>query len=230
MRKKAVAIAIVLLGILLLPVQTLAYTSIDEEQDVTLTLTYELPKISFSLFQVADVSKTAKYTLTDPFKNYPIVFENLDSERWRELTQTLVGYVQRDGITPFTTGKTDKNGQLVFEKLEKGLYLVVGESHTTEERLQYVVMPFLVSLPTLTDVDAWNYGPVVSPKYAIKELQGDDTGSKGDYGFVADNTRHDGTSQIDKLPQTGQLWWPVPVLITTGTILFIAGVLQRKRR
>jgi len=216
MRKKAVAMAIVLLGILLLPVQVLAYTSISEEQDVTLTLTYELPDISFSLFRVADVSQTVKYSLTDPFKNYPIVFENLDSERWRELTQTLVGYVQRDGITPFTTGKTDKNGELVFEKLEKGLYLVVGETYRTEDGLQYVVMPFLVSLPTLTDEDEWNYEPIVSPKYSVNR--------------VSDTTSQDGISQVDKLPQTGQLWWPVPVLITAGTILFIAGVLQRKRR
>jgi len=183
MRKKAVAMAIVLLGILLLPVQVLAYTSISEEQDVTLTLTYELPDISFSLFRVADVSQTVKYSLTDPFKNYPIVFENLDSERWRELTQTLVGYVQRDGITPFTTGKTDKNGELVFEKLEKGLYLVVGETYRTEDGLQYVVMPFLVSLPTLTDEDEWNYEPIVSPKYSVNR--------------VSDTTSQDGISQVD---------------------------------
>lgn len=224
------AIAFVLLGILLLPVQVFAYTSINEEQDVKLTLTYELPENTFSLFRVAEVSKTVKYTLTETFKNYPIVLENLDSEGWRDMAQTILGYVERDDIVPFITGQTDENGKLVFDKLEKGLYLVVGESRRTEEDTEYVIMPFLVSLPTLTDEDEWNYGPIVSPKYSIKKLQDDSVGSEESQDFVTNNSGQAGTSQSDKLPQTGQLWWPVPVLITTGTILFIAGVLQRKRR
>ena len=33
------------------------------------------------------------------------------------------------------------------------------------------------------------------------------------------------------LPQTGQLWWPLPVLIILGIILFIAGIrMNRKER
>lgn len=33
-----------------------------------------------------------------------------------------------------------------------------------------------------------------------------------------------------KLPQTGQLWWPVPVLAAAGLILFCLGWLRRKER
>ena len=31
-----------------------------------------------------------------------------------------------------------------------------------------------------------------------------------------------------KLPQTGQLWWPVPVLLLAGLVLVIVGLLRRK--
>lgn len=51
--------------------------------------------------------------------------------------------------------------------------------------------------------------------------------------FVVTNTI-DANAPVDtppgpeKLPQTGQLWWPVPVLITVGLVFIIAGVLRRR--
>ena len=32
----------------------------------------------------------------------------------------------------------------------------------------------------------------------------------------------------DRLPQTGQLWWPVPVLVLSGLFLIISGIRQRR--
>ena len=32
----------------------------------------------------------------------------------------------------------------------------------------------------------------------------------------------------DKLPQTGQLWWPVPALLCAGLVLILAGVIRRR--
>lgn len=36
------------------------------------------------------------------------------------------------------------------------------------------------------------------------------------------------TPPADKLPQTGQLWWPVPVLLAVGVIFVAAGILIKK--
>lgn len=33
-----------------------------------------------------------------------------------------------------------------------------------------------------------------------------------------------------KLPQTGQVWWPVPALASSGMLLFVTGYIKRKRR
>jgi hypothetical protein len=32
-----------------------------------------------------------------------------------------------------------------------------------------------------------------------------------------------GSSQNGKLPQTGQVWWPIPVLLSCGFVLLLAG-------
>ena len=32
------------------------------------------------------------------------------------------------------------------------------------------------------------------------------------------------------LPYTGQLWWPVPVLLVSGAVLILLGLLQRRRK
>lgn len=37
------------------------------------------------------------------------------------------------------------------------------------------------------------------------------------------------TPMPDRLPQTGQLWWPVPLLLAAGLVLVIAGLLRRRR-
>ena len=38
-----------------------------------------------------------------------------------------------------------------------------------------------------------------------------------------------GSPDSGKLPQTGSLWWPVPVLTAAGLILVCAGVMRRRR-
>jgi LPXTG-motif cell wall-anchored protein len=39
--------------------------------------------------------------------------------------------------------------------------------------------------------------------------------------------QHQNTTE-DKLPQTGQLWWPVPILAMSGFVLLLLGWLRRK--
>lgn len=50
--------------------------------------------------------------------------------------------------------------------------------------------------------------------------------------FVVTNTYQTptpGKKTDTKLPQTGQLWWPVPVLLSVGLLLVLIGVLRRRR-
>lgn len=47
--------------------------------------------------------------------------------------------------------------------------------------------------------------------------------------YVVTNTFAGTVSDDEKLPQTGMLWWPVPVLLCAGLILLIAGRLRERK-
>ena len=111
------------------------------------------PGIELRLYRVAELNDSGTgYVLSDNFKSYQVSLEELDSSGWRELSQTLYGYIMRDGIAPEARTETDVSGWADFGQREKGLYLVEGDSFR-EEDLQtggvrnYTPEPFFVSLP-----------------------------------------------------------------------------------
>jgi LPXTG-motif cell wall-anchored protein len=75
--------------------------------------------------------------------------------------------------------------------------------------------PFLISIPGKeTEKDRYNVN--ASPK--MGKIQKETTPPP------KDNTPPSG----GKLPQTGQLWWPVAVLLAAGVILLGVGVFRRR--
>ena len=298
MKKNITAFLLLLLGMLLLPIQVMAHTGIDEKQEINLTIQYELSDVNFRLYQIAEFSKTGEFTPTETYAEYPIELDDLDSEGWRTAAEAYAGYIEREQMEPSATGETDENGQLVLEQLDMGIYLVLGESQITEERVEYEIMPFMLSLPSLTEQDTWDYEPVVIPKYDAEELpqllnleviklwkndseserpreivaqllkdgevyeevvlhaangwayQWDELEpeaewkvvekevpsgytvkvNKTEHTYTITNTGRDLISQAPTLPQTGQLWWPVPVLTIAGVVFLLIGAWCRKRR
>lgn len=89
---------------------------------------------------------------------------------------------------------------------------------------------------TWTDLDAnakWNMTEVKIRRYHV-EIE------KEGKTFVIENTYHTLWDEYMKekenrqnggstLPQTGQLWWPVPLLFSIGILCMIVGVLRRRR-
>lgn len=148
----------------------LAYSRIDVEQETSLTVSFgdgetPFPGVSFEIYQVAQVSETVRFTLTDTFAKYPISLDDLDSEGWRALAQTLEGFVTADGVEPLSTEQTDDQGKAVFSPLSTGLYLVLGEQYHGNGNT-YIPEPFLISLPHLDQSsDLWEYDPVANVKY-----------------------------------------------------------------
>lgn len=47
--------------------------------------------------------------------------------------------------------------------------------------------------------------------------------------FVVENTSLNWETAEDRLPQTGQLWWPVPVLTAVGLLLMLLGLAMRRK-
>ena len=79
---------------------------------------------------------------------------------------------------------------------------------------------------TWTDTDPlalWAVLEAVPDDYAVSYSRDGNT-------FAITNTlkKSDSKGEDGKLPQTGQLWWPVPLLAVTGTALILVGWLRRK--
>lgn len=124
-----------------------------------------------------------------------------------ELAKELAGMVKASGgIKP----SSFKNGVVTFDDLELGLYLIVQ----TKTLFGYEkITPFLVSVP-LWDKDHYLYEIGVSEKFELKKKPS-----------VPDSPDKPG----DTLPQTGQVNWPVPVLLTLGLVLIVSGAALRRK-
>ena len=309
----------------LLPTTAAARGVIDTDRSLSLTLNYPCSGIEFQIYYVAEVSAYGEYTLTGDFRNDPVTLDQPDQAGWRALAATLDGYVARDQRQPLATGITDSNGQVVFYGLERGMYLVTWQKHTTDG-YTYTPEPFLVCVPGLDEVDEWIYDVTAAPKYDREkepDQPGDETvrrrvlkvwkdnGDKtnrpktvtvlllrngevydrvilseaNNWSYIWDDLNKEDTWQVVEidvagdytvtvsregitfvvtntlseeipdepppsdlpprepdedipdetppqgpvLPQTGVLWWPVPVLACCGMTLFLVGWIKRQK-
>lgn len=104
----------------------------------------------------------------------------------------------------------DKKGTATFTDLRFGLYLVVQKTAASGYGK---TSPFLVSVPYLYK-DEYKYNVTSQPKTDLeREVKPTTPPSSGGGG---------------KLPQTGQLWWPVPVLAAVGLLMIVIGLLRRR--
>lgn len=294
----------------------------------------------FYLYRVGVPDSTGEYRLTDDFKDYQVDISELDFNEAGRLTMlaiTLSGYAERDGIVPLKTGCTDARGDLTFEDLEDGLYLVWGDVLNVDvgdTEWNFTPQPMLIPLPypdgdpgirdmevdvkydrfppptqdelvDLTVIKKWKGGeehpdsvivqlmrngvitdtaelnPGNNWQYTWKNLNSGyvwklmeeevpegytvtvhqegyvftitnknritESGNAERTTAVSNPSAHETTyttaenttkaqdmatsdtpSDTVKLPQTGQLWWPVPILAGAGLILFGAGLLLRR--
>ncbi|MCI7733518.1 MAG: Cna B-type domain-containing protein [Dysosmobacter sp.] len=187
LRQLYIALACLAVAFSFLPQSARAASRIDTERPVSLTLCYQreqaVPGVEFSLYRVAEVSGSAAFRLTGDFAGYRVSLDQPSSAAWRALAETLASYAARDNLKPLDSGRTGSDGSLRFPNqqttLLPGLYLVVGERHTSGN-YTYTPSPFLICLPNLNEAtDQWVYDETVDPKYTgDKDDDRDDTVSR----------------------------------------------------
>lgn len=111
------------------------------------------------------------------------------------------------------TQTVGSDGKAKFADLEAGLYVIVQDQAAAGYS---ALSPFLVSLPYL-EGGVYQYDVTAAIK---SELE------KEPETTVPPTTKPSDSS----LPQTGQLNWPIPILVVLGLGLFIAGWLLRFAR
>lgn len=122
---------------------------------------------------------------------------------------TLVDFVKENEIKPSVSVKSDKNGVGKASLSDMGVYLV-----EITDSGNYNAEPFIIEIPVWEN-GTLTYEISASPKISAKtntNTPGNNTGS---------------TNTGTKIPQTGQLKWPVPVLAIAGVTLVVLGIADR---
>ena len=229
----------------LLPPGAAAAGPIDPDRPVSLTLAYQeeqtpLAGASFSLHLVADVDAYGAMTPTAAFAPYVDDLDLQSQKEWAALAVRLDAEVVKNNIPADDAGQTDAAGGLTFptgaNAMTAGLYLVRGQRHT-QNRRQYDAAPFLVYLPGLDEQDRWQYDVTSVPKFLVLPVvtptptptPPPTPSATATPRPPADPTPAPRPPVGRRLPQTGQLWWPVPLLLAAGLALTAAGRMRRRK-
>lgn len=176
---------------------------------------------SLSLIHVADaVEEDADYRF-----QYTVEFAGcrfrLDDVQSENLAENLAEYADEKGIDGILQ-EIAPDGTVSFENLQTGLYLIVQR---TAADGGYAASPFLVSVPMrAADGNGWIYEVDASPK--VELIKSETPGGEPENPTTPGSSTP--ISIVERLPQTGQLNWPVPVMTIIGLLLFAVGWKMRQ--
>lgn len=144
--------------------------STDKKCNLTISYDYEntmLADVPVRLYQVGSVSADAQYTLTELFQPTGIELNDIQmTDEWDVIRSTLEAQILADQIKPDFTAKSNQSGQVSFQSLVAGLYLVVTEA-VVKDGLQYGFSSTLIALPTVDENGEWKYEVTVEPKAEV---------------------------------------------------------------
>ena len=218
MKKHLISALLALLVLLCLPLSAAAHPVPDESQDghcsITITMTYKgkaVPGGTLALYKVGDVQEDDGNYSFVPVKAIQSDISEFGNIESSDLPGKLAKLEKK--LTPVTAKPVtiDKNGTVTFSNLAFGLYLVVQKIAASGYGK---TSPFLVSVPYLYKGE-YKYNVTSQPKTDLeREVKPTTPPSSGGGG--------------GKLPQTGQLWWPVPVLVCMGLGCIAVGLIRRR--
>ena len=218
MRKHVISGLLALLFLLALPLSAAAHAVPDESRNghcsITVSMTYKEKAVcggKLALYKVGDVAENDgnySFVPVEAIRGDIPKFGDIESP---ELAGKLAKLEKK--LTPVTADPVTvgKDGKATFSNLTFGLYLVVQKTAASGYRK---IAPFLVSVPYLYR-DEYQYEVTSQPKTDLEqEVKPTSPPSSGGGG--------------GKLPQTGQLWWPVPLLTCAGLGCIAVGLFRRR--
>lgn len=176
------------------------------EGSVTVSMTYGGRPVSggtLTMYRAGDVAENDgdySFSLSAAFAGSQASLENIQSDR---LAEQLADYARENSVSG-VTANIGSTGKAVFRNVTPGLYLLVQQS-AAEGYL--AADPFLVSVP-MTENGTYIYDVDASPKTELEKAPVTPTPEK---------------PNPPKLPQTGQLNWPIPVFVLLGLSLYVIG-------
>lgn len=131
------------------------------------------------------------------------------------LIARVMEQISKNNLSSDAQAIPDAKGNASFDDLQLGLYLVVQTEPATKHT---AIAPFLIVIPQYIDGEPV-YDVDASPKV----------------GTSAPETTPPSDDPTDnpsdpKLPQTGQLWWPVSVMAILGCGFCVIGISLKRRK
>ena len=217
-RKKLLALLLAAVLVCTMSLTAFAREAPDTSRKGSIQLTIRqggtaVPGGSFTLYQVGALQEedgNYRFVLTEAFAGSKVSLEEVSSA---QLANTLAAYAKAHKLSG-TAKDVDKDGEIAFTGLDLGLYLLV--QHKAAKGYE-TAAPFLVSVPMEED-GVLRYDVDASPKVELEK--------------EPEPTSTTPPAPTDpRLPYTGQLNWPVPVLTVLGLGLLALGLaLRRKSR
>lgn len=210
----------------------------------------------FALLRVAETDALGHWALTAEFSASGVDPAALaTAQDFAAAAETLARYAAAERLAPAASQATDVAGEARFSDLASGLYLVTADT-AVAGGWEYRCAPFLLALPGLNAAgDGWVYDAAALPKLSRRALPNPPApGPQPDPDPEPEPTKtpeptpeptetpapsdvpqptpepEKPSPDGEKLPQTGQLRWPVPVLALLGIALTAAGLACRRRR
>lgn len=217
-KKTIASIFSVLLIICMLSTSSYAAEDIDgfdinKKGNVSISFRYNSEVVSggtLTVFKVADVSDSdgaLQFVLSEDFTESGIDLNDFSESN---LALSLSAFASEKNVNGKTLAVSDK-GNVTFNELDTGLYLFKQLSPANGYN---PITPFLVSMPMNSDGE-YLYNIDASPKVQISKI------------YIEPTMPYVEKPKEGKLPQTGQLNWPIPVLTIIGLVLLIVGWIFR---
>lgn len=173
------------------------------------------------IFKVADAIEYNgfKFVWNGEFAAAGTMPENLDAVNG-ELADKLVNIAKDKRVTLYRNSQElDEKGNVTFNDLEVGLYLVVHAKKveitlSDKSKVTYTINPFLVSVPQ-KEGEELTYDVVTNPKVSPEKT-------------TTPPPKKD-VPPPKRVPQTGQLWWPVMALSLTGALFVTFGTIREMK-
>ncbi len=196
-----------------------------------------VPGGSLTLYQVGTLIEengAYRYELVESLQTTGLVLDDLQSPQLAKELAAKVASAQGN------KKEIDAEGRIAYTDLELGVYLLVQE----EAAKGYSKLdPFLVTVPEVVNgeyIYQVQAGPKITlvpettpaptptaPPTPVVTPQPQTPPTFGDGSTVQNPSDSSAETLLPKLPQTGQLNWPIPVMAVVGLWLFVMGWILR---
>lgn len=195
-----------LLVVFILMISPLTVSAKNEKCSLTLRCVYSveggkrvLSDDEYSMVKIADAELTedaAVYSTLKAFRSFDCDWPNTAASELDDIAEELSHFCKENRL--FTSSAlTDTKGELTFNDLAPGLYLV-SRTKTASSNEEFITDSLLVFIPEMINGEII-YDVVSTPKFSYDPPD-------------------------EPLPQTGQLLWPVTVFSVLGAVLIICGI------